>query len=232
MGIAAATIGAGVLSAGASIFGANTAAKAQQSAAQKATDTQMAMFQQQKGLLQPYVQQGYDANTMLNQQLPSLTAPIRMDEATLRNTPGYQFNLDQGLQSVQNSAAARGLGVSGAALKGAAQYATGLADSTYQNQYNNAQTNRQTAYNMLAGQQQLGQASAAGVGSAGISTGNQIASNQIGAGNAQAGAAMATGTAIGNAGNSAVSGYLLNNLLGNQNNAANQGQDYVGGGTA
>ena len=36
------------------------------------------------------------------------------------------------------------------------------------------------------------------------------------------------GTAIGNAGNSAVSGYLLNNLLGNQNNAANQGQDYVG----
>ena len=62
-------------------------------------------------------------------------APGSMGQQELEETPGYQFTRDQGLQSVQNSAAARGLGVSGAALKGAATFATGLADKTYQDQF-------------------------------------------------------------------------------------------------
>lgn len=68
--------------------------------------------------------------------VPSNVAlPPRMTQAELEQTPGYQFTRQQGLQAVQNSAAARGLGVSGAALKGAATFATGLADSTYQQQF-------------------------------------------------------------------------------------------------
>ena len=59
-------------------------------------------------------------------------------QAELEATPGYKFARDQGLQAVQNSAAARGLGVSGAALKGAASYATGLADQTYGAQFTRA----------------------------------------------------------------------------------------------
>lgn len=171
------------------------------------------MFNKMQGNLQPYMDEGTNANTLLNAQLPGLTAPINMNETALQQTPGYQFNLTQGLKSVQNSAAARGLGVSGAALKGAAGYATGLADSTYQNQFNNAQTNRTTAYNMLSGQQSLGENAAAGVGNAGITTGQGIASNQIGAGNAAAAAALNTGSAIGAGANTAAQGYLLNNLL-------------------
>jgi uncharacterized protein CbrC (UPF0167 family) len=66
--------------------------------------------------------------------------PQTMTEANLVNTPGYQFNLSQGLQATQNSAAAKGLGVSGAAMNASSKYATGLADSTYQNQFSNEQT--------------------------------------------------------------------------------------------
>jgi hypothetical protein len=73
-----------------------------------------------------------------------------INESTLENTPGYQFTLGQGLESTQSSAAARGLASSGAALKGAASYATGLADSTYQNQYNDL-LNTAGGYNTLAG---------------------------------------------------------------------------------
>jgi len=80
-------------------------------------------------------------------------APPPMTQAQLEATPGYQFNLSQGLKAAQSAAAAKGLGVSGAALKGASTYATGLADSTYQNQFNNAQqiytdlfNNAQTGY--------------------------------------------------------------------------------------
>lgn len=211
--IAIAALGAGALSAGASIYGANTAASAQENAANTASQTQLGMFNKLQQNAAPYIATGNQANSDLTSALPSLTAPINMNEATLQQTPGYQFNLTQGLKSVQNSAAARGLGLSGAALKGAATYATGLADSTYQNQFNNAQTNRQTTYNMLSGQQALGENAAVGVGNTGVNVGAQVGQNQIGAGNAAAAASLNTGSAIGGAANSGVQGYLLSNLL-------------------
>lgn len=75
------------------------------------------------------------ANGTANQLTP-ITA------ATVAQTPGYQFTLQQGENAVTNSAAARGLANSGDALKEAGSYATGLAASTY-----NQQVDNQLAYN-------------------------------------------------------------------------------------
>lgn len=87
--------------------------------------------------------------------LPSTVAlPPRLTQQELEQTPGYQFTRNQGLQAVQNSAAARGLGVSGAALKGAATFATGLADSTYQQQFAQQQQLFSDSFNQ--GQAQFG----------------------------------------------------------------------------
>lgn len=214
MGLAAGIIGAGALSAGASLIGSQSAASAQQNAANTASQTQLQMFNQMQGNLSPYMAAGTSAQNMLTQQLPSLTAPINMDQASLEQTPGYEFQLQQGLKSTQNSAAARGLGVSGAALKASDAYAQGLASSNYQQQFNNALTNKQFTLNALTGQQSLGENAAAGVGNAGIATGNSIASNTIGAGNASAAASIAGGNAVGSLGNSALSAYLTPQLLG------------------
>jgi hypothetical protein len=144
--------------------------------------------------------------------------PGQMTQAQLEATPGYQFNLAQGLKSTQSAAAARGLGVSGAALKGAATFATGLADSTYQNQFNNAQTRFQNSLNLNTAQQSnvtnqfnrlsttanLGENAAAQTGQAGTSAaasaGNYL--NQAG----QAAAAGTTGTVSAAAG--AANNYL------------------------
>jgi hypothetical protein len=52
---------------------------------------------------------------------------------TIQNLPGYQAINALGQQGVTNSAAARGLASSGAALKGAADYATTQAQGGYQN---------------------------------------------------------------------------------------------------
>lgn len=93
----------------------------------------------------------YQAQQQLNDPNFGAAAQTRLDalkdvqpttlgqdmQTALEQTPGYQFTLDQGLKSVQNSYAAQGLGSSGAALKGAASFATGLADQTYQQQLNN-----------------------------------------------------------------------------------------------
>lgn len=75
--------------------------------------------------------------------------PGKMTQAELEQTPGYQWALAQGLKATQTSAAARGLGVSGTALKGAATFATGLADNTYQNQFKINQTRFEDARNLL-----------------------------------------------------------------------------------
>lgn len=214
------------------IIASGNAADAQEKAAQTASDTEMTMFNKEQENLQPYMQTGLGANTAINNltgingsdplSSPLLQNPsMNLSESALSQTPGYQFNLSQGLKSVQNSAAARGLGTSGAALKGASTYATGLADSTYQNQFNNALTNQTNQFNRLVGLTQLGQNSAAGVGAAGIETGANIASNTIGAGNASAAASLA----MGNSGSNALSSaYMANGLFsGSSGGAASAG---------
>lgn len=193
--VATAIIGAGALGAGATIFASSKAKEAQTNAANTAANTALSTYGQTKATLSPFVQGGTDALAQLKAN-NYYTNPIVMDQATLENTPGYQFTKTQGLKAVQNAAAARGLGVSGAALKGAANFATGLADSTYKTQFDIANTNQTNAYNRLKGLVDTGGNAAAGVGNIGQTAASTASNAQIGAGNAQAAAANATGGAI------------------------------------
>lgn len=143
----------------------------------------------------------------------SLAKPVVMDQAHLEQTPGYQFNLTQGLKATQNAASARGLGSSGAALKGAASYATGLADNTYQQQFANEITNQTNQYNRLAGIANSGQSAAAGLGATSAQVGSNIANSQIGAGNAAAAGAIGTGNAISGGISNAANSYYMNQLM-------------------
>lgn len=94
----------------------------------------------------------------------------------LADTPGYQFALDQGLKATQNGYAAQGLGSSGAAMKGAANYAEGLASTTYQQQYQNALGSYQE--NLSNYQQQYG--NQLGAYSSGLQNYQQQYANQLG----------------------------------------------------
>jgi hypothetical protein len=204
--VATAIIGSAAIGGAVSAYSANKAADAQTQAANTAANTSLQMYRQTREDLSPYRDIGNTASADLTKRLPFLTSPIVMDQANLEKTPGYQFNLTQGLKSVQNSAAARGLGVSGAALKGASTFATGLSDSTYQNQFNNENTNRTNAYNRLKGLVDTGETAAAGGGVIGQGAANTAAGAQIGAGNAQAAGANAIGSAATNVANS-IGGY-------------------------
>lgn len=184
---------------------------AQSKAAKKSADTQLQMYEQTRADLLPYNQAGQDATERLTNRLTDLTAPIRMDQETLEQTPGYQFNLSQGLKSTQNSAAARGLGNSGAAMKGAASYATGLADSTYQTQFNLENTNRTNEYNRLLGVASLGAGAAGATGQAGTAAATGAGNALVAGGNAQAAGYNGAANALTNGMNS----YLQFNALKN-----------------
>jgi hypothetical protein len=228
--VTAVLAGSAILGAGANIFGAQSAADAQKEAAAQANAT--VLQQQQQGLaaqksyfdtgtapIANIAGQGATAYSNLNAAIPGLTAPITMDQKTLEATPGYNWNLTQGERGVGLGAAATGL--SGAQAKAAATYATGLADSTYQNQFNNANTNKQNAFNFLLQTAQPGINAAGTYAAAGTSAGNAalgntqavgntLSGNTIGAGNAQGAADVATGKNVSNALTGAAGAYAGN----------------------
>lgn len=212
--VATAIIGSAVVGGAVQAYSASKAADAQIAAANTAANTSLSMYNTTRGDLSPYRQIGNTAGDMLTSKLQDLTTPITMDQATLEKTPGYQFNLTQGLKAVQNSAAARGLGSSGAALKGAATFATGLADNTYQQQFSNANTNQTNAYNRLKGLVDTGANAAAQTGQAGTSAANTAANAQVGAGNAAAAGYNAIGTAATGVANSVAGASIFNGLYG------------------
>jgi len=154
------------------------------------------MYQQTRADLAPFRAAGVQGTNMLMAALPELNSKINLDQAWLQQQPGYQFALRQGLKGVQNSAAARGLGTSGAALKGAAGFTTGLADQTYQNQFSNEMAQRDARFNRLMGTANLGANAAAQTGQSAIATGQGIASNTIGGGNAMAAGLTGAGNAL------------------------------------
>src|ERR1019366_955405 len=134
--------------------------------------------------------------------------PASSELTALENTPGYHFALTQGLESTQNSAAARGLGTPGAALKGAANYAEGVAQNTYQ-------TNLLNPLEYLSGQ---GESAAAQTGQLGTTGAANAGAGLVGAGNATAagtvGAANATSGALSSLSSTPLNYLLYQNLLG------------------
>lgn len=202
--IGASVIG-GATMAVASSSAASKAAAAQTNAANQANATQREFYNQTRADLQPYNEQGTKAYSTLNDLLGVTSGgDSAAIQKTLEGLPGYQFTRDQGLKATQSGYAARGLADSGGALKGAANYTTGLANSQYG-----------TYVNQLQASANLGESAAAKTGQFATDTGSGIAANTIGAGNAQAAAANATGKAISNGVNTSLGGYLysLNNGL-------------------
>ena len=218
MGIGAAIGGivSGIGSVASGIIGGNaaqSAAQQQAGSAQNAAAAQLAMFQQVQGNLNPFISAGQQAIGAYQGAIPSLTAPFQPTMAQLAATPGYQFTLGQGLQATQNSYAAQGLGSSGAALKGAANYAEGLAGTTYQQQFQNYLGQNQQIANLLFQPVALGESAAAGAGTLGVQS--QGIANQFSTSGAAAqaagtvGAANAATNAIGGVGSSASNTALL-----------------------
>lgn len=108
-------------------------------------------------------------------------------------TPGEQFELQQGLQALNNSAAAKGTLLTGGTGKAEQEFGQGLASTNYQQAYNNALTNYQTAYNVFNNNQTnlfnrlatlagYGQTSANQLSATGANAANSFSNTLLGAG--------------------------------------------------
>lgn len=120
-------------------------------------------------------------------------------QTQLQNSPGYQFQYNQGQEALDRSAASRGLALSGAQLKDSQAYGQGFAQNSW-NSYLQQFSN-------LANQ---GENAAAGVGQIGQQTGQNIGQSQ-----------MAAGQGVANAVTGGVNGF--NQALGNLTTQQNVG---------
>lgn len=140
--------GGGGLSSLARIGGSLYSGSQEDEAAKKARDIQL-------GSIQPYQQMGLEAQQKLAGNLAAGFNP-----GDITSDPGYQFRLQQGMDALNKSMAARGLGQSGAALKAAQEYGQNFASNELSNAYDRwAQQNAQLSG---LGSQGLATAGAAG----------------------------------------------------------------------
>lgn len=216
--LAADTIGSAVVGGIAS----NVATNAQSHAAETAQGIQEANLASVTQQEQPFITAGTNALAALQSGLGiggsnatgvgSLNAPFTA--AQYQQSPGYQFQLQQGEQALLDQRSAIG-GVSGGnTLKALTQYGQGLANTDYQQAYNNYVAQQQQQYNMLSGLSNQGLSATNAL--AGVSTGtaNNVAGLQTQIGNAQAAGVAGTSNAVTGALNNLSTSYLLANALG------------------
>lgn len=217
---AAAAVGGALISSSAS----NSAAKKQAKSADQASQIQKDMYDQTRNDLSGYRDAG---NTALNQLMGGMGEGGRFMETysgqDIYDDPSYKFRLNEGLNSVQSGAAARGGLLSGATQKALANYGQEAASQEYSNAYNRFNADQTNQYNRLANLVGVGQNAAAQTGNAGLQTGQAIANNTMAGANAAAAGTIASGNAWANAGQQIGEWYTGRNKLNSNVNPKLQG---------
>jgi hypothetical protein len=139
---------------------ANTASAAQERTSEQSLALQKEMFDQQRADFAPWRNAGQAALTKLQSGIES--GDFTVGKVDVKQDPGYQFRMSEGINALDSSAAARGRLLSGAQQKGVSNYAQNLASQEYAAAYTRLANQKANQYNMLANLSQTGQASAAG----------------------------------------------------------------------
>lgn len=226
------------------------AAQGQREAGQQAQSDLQVALKNETANEQPFLSAGQGAVGNLSRLLApggSLTSSyspfVAPNAVTMSNDPGYQFQLQQGENAIQNSAAARGGLLSTGTAKNLNNYAQGTAAqafndvynralSTYNTNFNTYNTSQNNLYNRLLGLTGVGE-NAAGTLNSNINSGTQslaslltgnaqaVGNDIMGVGNANASGTIGRANAYGGAlqtGAGALGGaYTLAGLLGAQN---------------
>ena len=175
---------------------AGTAAQEQVAAEKAAQQAISGYYNQAIGFVNPYNKAGQSAIPTIEGLLGTGPAGGAGMETTLQNLPGYQFSLQQAEQQNATSSAARGLGLSGAELRGATNYATGVANQNYSNYVS-----------QIMGLLGLGENAGNVEAQAATTAGGETAQTAVGIGNAQAAGTIGAASA-GAAGLNALTGGI------------------------
>ena len=190
---------------------AKSAANTQAQSARDANELMYRMYQEQKGLQEPFRGAGIGAQNRLLDLLGlskntgaegfgKYAKDFGMSDFTA--DPGYGFRLSEGQKALERQAAARGGLISGSALKAATRFGQEMGSQEYTNAYNRYQTNRANQLAPLGSLLSSGQAAASNTGAAAGSYGAGASGNITGAGAASAAGQVGSTNALTDALNS------------------------------
>lgn len=189
--------------------GQTDAAAISERAAEKNIDFQKWLWGEQKELLQPYASAG---EATLPAYLQEVNKGFTLDD--FYSDPGYQFGLNEGTRTRENSASSGGMTLSGTQQKALQRYGTDYASTKYNEAFNRRQVGLDNLYRMIV----TGSNAAGGQATTGTAMGNQVSSAITGAGqagntayqnigNVQGAREMAGYNTLMDIGNLAVQGY-------------------------
>lgn len=172
-GVAAAGVSGALGLAGSALSSSATSA-----ASDRATQAELQMYSQTREDLSPYREAG-TATLTQQQNLLGLNGQDAANAAmsTYQTSPGYTWQLSEGLRATDAGAAAKGMLRSGAALKAEQTYGQGLANSDFTNYYNRLSALTTTGANAAA--QQATSNTSTGDSLANISTGEGTQQSSI-----------------------------------------------------
>lgn len=141
----------------------------------------------------------------------SLLDPFTL--ADFQADPSYEFRRNEGQRGINNSAAARGMQLSGATLKALNRYNSDLASQEYGAAFARDAANKERKFNMLSGVAGTGQTATNTTAALGASSANNIASLLSDRGNALAAGQVGSSNAWSGGFGDVINNYQQSQLL-------------------
>lgn len=188
-GVATAIGGSAVLGAVVS----SQAAGKQSAAAGQANALQGQALANQQANEAPY--QAAGVNALAQEQAPKFQQDF--NQSMFKESPGYQFSLQQGQNALNAANAASGNNVSGSGLAALSNYNVGSANQEYQQAFNNYQTQQGNQFSRLQAIAGMGAGANAQSNAANQNYGNQAGANGMAGADAQAAGMMGAANTLG-----------------------------------
>jgi hypothetical protein len=224
--VAGAVIG-GVAASDSSRRAANT----QRDAARESNDQQWRMYQQNRSDMEPWRAAGQRGlnELMMGMGVGDPGRPgggdlvRRFGAGDFQQDPGYQFRMQEGMDQLENSAAARGGLLSGNTLAALTRYNQGFASNEYQNAYNRFTNDQSTRRNSLVSLAGIGRTANNQIGQWGQDMAARMGENTVDAGNAAAAGQIGQGNAWANAAGQIGNAWMQNQWMGNRGRGGGNG---------
>jgi len=183
---------------------AKSAAETSSAAADRATELQERIYEENVARQQPYYQAGVNALARMQGLTGAMPPAFQYRPSQLTADPGYGFRLGEGLKALERSAAARGGLLSGGTGRALTRYGQEMASQEYGNAYNRALTEynalrarESEEYNRLAGLAGVGGTTAQQIGAAGQTMAGNVGEIGMRQADIAGNAALARGSAYG-----------------------------------
>ena len=215
--VIAATVGAAVVGAGASVYSSSKATSAANKNAAKNNALQTDVYNQNKAALAPYQAAGAPASSAINSLL-GLNPDQGQAKQALKgyyDSTGYDSRLQQGQKSVTAALGNRGLLESGSAQKSLLKYGQDYASGEF---------GKYLGY--LGNQQQVGLSAASAQAGVSQNYANATTANNNNATNTQVDAALSFGNSVNGVLGSALSAYGMSKGMGSSYGSGGLGNPY------